>query len=298
MSAIAPEHAFRIEEPGRGPGSGAERIGEILARTGKLAAQDIKRVLDLQQRTGLRFGKAALRLRLIAEEDLSLALARQYDAPYLEPGSEVGSRELVTVHAPFHPRAEEMRTLRTQVMQRWASAGIALRRVAIVSPERGEGRSYVAANLAVAFAQLGERTLLIDADLRNPRLHRMFALSDRTGLSAVLCGRAGRDSMQVVPGLGSLWLLPAGAPPPNPLELLSRHALGPFLQAVGPDFDVIVFDTPPARLQADAQCVALQAGGAIVLARKEHSRIDDTRGVIRDLTNAGAPVLGTVLNAF
>jgi len=298
MAAIAPEKLTLYETPDPALGRGDRRIGGILALDGRLNAEDIERVLEFQRRSSLRFGEAALRLHLIGEEDLRCALGRQYDIPQLLPGSEKGSKELVAVQAPFHPRAEEMRALRTQLLLRWSHAKVKQRMLAITSPGHGEGRSYVAANLAVVFSQLGERTLLIDADLRKPRQHRIFNIADRVGLSSVLSGRAGCDAVQPVSEFGSLALLPAGAPPPNPLELLSRTALADFLKAARPGFDVVIFDTPPAKLYGDAQSVAFQAGSAIVLARREHTRLEDSNGVIRDLSLAGALVAGTVLNAF
>src|SRR5258706_15677072 len=90
----------------------------------------------------------------------------------------------VVAYEPFHPRAEELRALRTQLLMRWSNAGARHRALAIASPGAREGRSYVAANLAVVFSQLGERTLLVDADLRTPRQHRIFNVPDRIGLSA------------------------------------------------------------------------------------------------------------------
>jgi len=295
---MAHENVLPIEGSSRVIGRGDRRIGSILAEEGKLASGDIERVMKLQHLEGLRFGDAALRLGMINVVDLHRAIAKQYDLPHLLPGNDSISDELVIAADPFNPRAEELRGLRTQLMIRWSKAGVKHRVLAIVSPGSGEGRSYVAANLAVAFAQLGERTLLIDADLRKPRQHRIFNIADRVGLSSVLSGRAGRDAVQPVSEFGSLALLPAGAPPPNPLELLSRTALADLLKAARPDFDVVIFDTPPAKLYGDAQSVAFQAGSAIVLARREHTRLEDSNGVIRDLSLAGALVAGTVLNAF
>jgi Mrp family chromosome partitioning ATPase len=117
-------------------------------------------------------------------------------------------------------------------------------------------------------------------------------------LSAVLSGRADRSAVAPVPGFGTLWLLPAGVPPPNPQELLSRQDLATLLQDLHGEFDVILFDTPPAKRYADAQSVAFRAGGALVLARKDHTRLNDARGVIQDLSNTGARVVGTVINGF
>jgi len=181
---------------------------------------------------------------------------------------------------------------------RWANDGVRHRILAIVSPGPGEGRSYVAANLAVAFAQLGERTLLIDADMRKPRQHRIFDVTDRFGLSAVLSGRADRRAVVPVPEFGRLSLLPAGARPPNPQELLSRDPLAILLHEVQNDFEIIIFDTPPARRYADAQTVAFRAGNALVLALKDHTRLADTNAVVHELGDAGTRTVGTVFNAF
>jgi len=202
------------------------------------------------------------------------------------------------VHDPFHPCAEELRALRTQLVIRWDRAGVRQRRLAIVSPGAAEGRSYLAANLAVAFAQLGERTLLVDADLRAPCQDSIFGVGDAVGLAALLAGRAGREALVPLPEYGALALLPAGAPPHNPQELLSRPALGALLEDLRAEFDVVLLDTPPTRSYADAQSVAFRAGHALVLARKHRTSLADAAAVVRQLGDAGTSVVGTVCNAF
>ncbi|MGB5082013.1 MAG: chain length determinant protein tyrosine kinase EpsG [Burkholderiales bacterium] len=292
------ENVLPIEGPAHALLRRDSRIGSLLAEEGKLGSGDVERVLELQQKNGLRFGEAALRLGLVTEADVRGAVARQYDLPHLLPGNESISSELVVAYEPFHPRAEELRALRTQLLIRWSNAGVENRVLAVVSPGSGEGRSYVAANLAVLFAQLGERTLLIDADLRAPRQQRIFNVPDRIGLSAVLAGRADRSAVVPVSEFGTLSLLPAGARPPNPQELLSRHAFPDVLDELRTGFDLIVFDTPPATRYADAHSVAFRAGSAIVLARKDCTQVADTTHVIRELSNTGVRIIGTVLNVF
>lgn len=291
------ENVLPIEGAGRIVGRGDRRIGNILAEEGKLDGADIERVMALQHLEGLRFGDAALRLGLINVTDLHRAIAKQYDLPHLMPGSDSISEELIVAHDPFNPRAEELRGLRTQLLIRWSRAAIKQRVLAIVSPGPAEGRSYIAANLAVAFSQIGERTLLIDADLRKPRQHLIFNVSDRIGLSAVLSGRGGRSAVAPVPEFGSLSLLPAGARPPNPQELLAGLGLGVLMHELRNEFDVIILDTPPAKPYADAQAVAFRAGSALVVARKDATRLADTRAVIRELGDMGGQVVGTVFNA-
>src|SRR5260221_12051293 len=186
MPTTPHENVLPIEGSGRVVGRYDRRIGSILAEEGKLGAEGIERVMELQKTNGLRFGEAALRLGLITEDDVRCAVAKQYDLPHLEPAGESISRELVVAYEPFHPRAEELLALRTQLLMRWSNAGIRHRALAIASPGAREGRSYVAANLAVVFSQLGERPLLCDLHLRTPRQHKIFTVPDRIGLSAVL----------------------------------------------------------------------------------------------------------------
>jgi chain length determinant protein tyrosine kinase EpsG len=298
MPIQSQENVLPIEGASRVIAREDRRIGSILVAQGKLGPQDIERVLQLQQSQGSRFGEAALRVGLITKEDLQSALAKQYDFPHLLPGTGGISNEIIVAYEPFHPRAEELRALRTQLSIRWSNAGVRHRVLAIASPGPGEGRSYVAANLAAVFSQLGERTLLIDADLRAPRQHRIFDVADRIGLSAILAGRADPSAVVPVPQFGTLSLLPAGARPPNPQELLSRRALAGLLQELRTEFDVIFIDTPPATRYADAQSVAFQAGSAMVLARMNQTRLADTAGVVRQLSDTGARIVGTVLNAF
>lgn len=290
------ENVLPIEGFGRLVARQDGRLGNILVEGGKLNSRDIEPILELQRARGVRFGEAAIRLRLITQDDLRGAIATQYGLPHLLPGSAPISSELVGACEPFHPGAEDLRALRTQLLIRWANARVRHRMLAVVSPGSGEGRSYVAANLAVVFAQLGQRTILIDADLRNPRQHRIFDVPDRVGLSAVLSGRADRDAVVPLPQFGTLSLLPAGACPPNPQELLLRPALTTLLEELRNEFDIILFDTPPASLYADAQSLAFRAGSAIVLVRRDHTGIAATASTIRVLSDTGTIVVGTVFN--
>jgi protein-tyrosine kinase len=294
----AKENILPIDSASRVVAGSDRRIGTILAEQGRLSAADVEHILDLQRAKGLLFGEAALRLGLVSADDLNGAIARQYELPHLLVGNDTISHDLVVAREPFHPRAEELRALRTRLLILWSNLGVERRVLAIISPGSGEGRSYVAANLAVAFSQVGERTLLIDADLRAPRQHRIFNVPDRAGLAAALSGRADHSAVMPLPEFGTLSLLPAGPRLPYPQELLSRVTLAVLLRELRADFDVILIDTPPAKLYADAQVVAFRAGSAMVLSRRDYTRLGDTRSVIRDLGDMGTRVVGTVLNVF
>lgn len=274
------------------------RIGTILRAHHSLDNGDIQRVLELQEAKGLRFGDAAVRLGLISVRDLRRALAQQYDLPHLLPENDRIDSELVVAFDPFNRCAEQMRALRTQLMIQWSTERPGSRTLAIVSPERQDGRSYVTANLAVAFAQLGSRTLLVDADLRRPRQHRVFGVPDSVGLSSVLTQRAGADAIVPIREFGQLSLLPAGAPPPNPAELLSGQAFLKLIADLKEEYDVILFDTSAAGSCTDAQTVAFRAGSALLLARKDRTRLADTTRLVRQLEHAGSKLVGTVCNAY
>src|SRR5487761_2149869 len=258
---------------------GDRSMGAILIDAGRLKAEDAERILRVQREQGLRFGDAAMQLGLITLADIQFALSRQFDYPYLLRGQSAVSEEVVAAYAPFAPQAETIRALRGQLMLRWFDTDVDHKALAIVSAERKEGRSFIAANLAVVFSQLGERTLLIDADMRNPRQHQLFGLDNRAGLSAVLSGRGGRDAIQRIPSLLDLSVLSAGVQPPNPSELLGRPFFSQLLHDLAKEFDVILLDTPPAAETADAQTITTRAGSALIVVRKNASRVWQVRGI-------------------
>ena len=167
---------------------------------------------------------------------------------------------------------------------------------AIVGPGSGEGRSYITANLAVLFSQMGKRTLVIDADLRKPRQHRIFGLPGKIGLSALLAGRAGAEVMCEIKQLPGLTVLPAGVLPPNPQELLSRPQFQRLIQSLSGMYEVILVDTPPASAWADASTVAARSGAALMVTCRDRSSMPRVIKLSEDLREFGVTVVGAVLN--
>ncbi|MBT9566919.1 MAG: chain length determinant protein tyrosine kinase EpsG [Thiobacillus sp.] len=272
-------------------------VGGLLREAGKLSVADAEHVSSMQKTGNLRFGETALKLGLITEADLQQALARQFSYHYLAPGEGSFSRELIAVYQPFGSQAEALRALRSQLMLRWFSNGRKF--LAIAGIHAGDGASYLAANLAIAFSQLGERTLLIDADLRRPRQHVLFNLGNRSGLSDVLAKRVSSASAVVhLASIPHLAVLTAGAVPPNPGELLSRAALPIQLDMLAQDFDVILIDTSAADESADAAMVAARSQGALLVLRQDHTQLAAATAFQANLTSAGAALIGTVLNQF
>jgi receptor protein-tyrosine kinase len=287
-----------LRPAGLGASQSGRNIGAILMDEGKITSADAEQVLARQRELGWRFGEAAIELNLITDSDLRQALAKQYEFPYLAAGPDGVSKELIAAWDPFHPVVEELRGVRTQLLIRWYSPEAGRRTLAVVSPCAREGRSFIAANLAVVFSQLGSRTLLIDADFRAPRQQSIFNISDRFGLSSVLSGRADLSAAVPVTGLTGLAVLPAGPLPPNPLELLSRPGFVNLIAKAQAEYDIVLIDTPPATGYADAQSIVFRAGDALLVSRKDQTRIDDTERTVRDLSDASGRVVGTLMNAF
>jgi len=298
MATVIQQNEVTIEPSARAGGRHASSLGAILVEQGVLTSAAAEQVCDAQRELGIRFGEAALQLKLISKDDLRRALARQYDFHVLQPGLDGVSRDVIAAYAPEHPRVEELRMLRTQLLIRWYSPEAENRAIAIVSPGPAEGRSFIAANLAVSFAQLGHRTLLLDADMRSPKQHRLFNVPETLGLSSVLTGRADVNVAVPVPRCGGLSVLPAGSLPPNPQELLSRPAFALVLKELQKEYDVVLIDTPPAKLYADVQTIAYRAGVALVVARRNFTRVADAADVVKELSDTGVRVVGTVMNAF
>ncbi len=272
-------------------------IGHILLDMGKITPVEAERVLRLQKESGLRFGDAALKLGLITEADIQLVLAQQFDYPYLLPGQGNHPPELVVAYQPFGSQVEVFRAVRSQLMLRWFTSG--RKALAIVSYNPDDGVSLFAANLAVVFSQLGERTLLIDANLRAPQQHKIFNLRNKQGLSDVLADRA--NIFEVISKIESfvdLSVLPAGTTPPNPLELLNRNSFDELNDELARQFDVILYDTLAFSNGVDALAIAARTEGVLMVAHKNNSRLSDINAMSEQLKSSGSEIVGSVLIDF
>ena len=204
----------------------------------------------------------------------------------------------MTLREPFSVRAEAFRALRSQIMMR-LYAGTDHPALAVISPDSGDGKTYTAANLAVALAQLGGgRTLLVDADLRNPRQHEVFGLGNRAGISGILSGRSDAQVIQQVAGVPSLFVLPVGTTPPNPLELVERPAFGLLMRELTSKFDHVVVDTPAAIHGADASVIASRCGAALLVARRNASRVAWLQELMGSFAGSSVRMAGVVVNEF
>ena len=275
-------------------------IGDLIAESCQLKPEQLERILAHQRKTGVRFGEAAIELGLATTNDVLFALAKQYHYPYAAQDQHKLSPELVALNEPFSAKAETFRAIRSQLMKRVFNDQSRPRRaLAIVSPNAGDGKTFFAANLAVALAQLGGRTLLIDADMRGPRQHEVFNLPNDAGLAGILSGRTPETPVvQPVPGVPGLFLLPVGNTPPNPLELVERPAFGLLMHELTAKFDYVVVDTPAAQYGADATVIADRCGASLMLARQDFSRIAAVEEMAIELADDQPKLAGVVVNSY
>ncbi|MCA3179536.1 MAG: polysaccharide biosynthesis tyrosine autokinase [Burkholderiaceae bacterium] len=305
---FAPEAAGsrsdRAGEPGvsAAPRDGARGhvpLGQIMVSAGLIHPPEVQRILEWARTDGVRFGEAAVAHRLVTEAQVERALARQFDFPMLEAGSTRVSAEVVAAFDARNPLVADLRRLRARIRsaQLAAPADAPLKTFAVISSGTGDGKTFVSANLAVAFSQAGQRTLLVDADLRRGRLHTVFGLDNRLGLSSMLNRRIEPGSLQRVPGLPDLGVVTCGPSAPNPSELLSRDVFVHLLASFSRAYDVVILDTPGASEEPDATLIAQRAGAALVIARKDLSAFDAVVELVRSGGTPAVPVLGSVLNA-
>jgi len=273
-------------------------IGHILREKLGLTEIQVEQILAHIQSTGLRFGDAAVDLGLASHDVVLEALSEQFGYPYASEDRRRLSPELVTLNQPFSTQAEAFRAIRSQVVMRVFNENEQKRALAVVSPASGDGKTFFCANLAVTLAQAGGRTLLVDADLRGPRQHEVFNLDNSAGLSSVLAGRVDSQMVQQVAGVPSLYVMPVGVTPPNPLELIDRPAFSMLIRELVLKFDHVIVDTPAAVYGADAQVVAARCGAVLIVARKDESRVGELQQLVGALSSSPARMAGVILNEF
>lgn len=273
-------------------------IGEIIRQTKNLTEEQVATIVEHQRQHGVRFGEAAVALGLATDSDVVFALSQQFHYPYAPDERRGTNPELVVSSQPFSRQAESFRAIRSQLMMRIFSAGETKRALAVVSADSRDGKSFFVANLGVVLAQLGGRTLVVDADMRGPRLHQLFGIPNTSGLSGILSGRQEDNVIYQAPDIPSLYVMPVGVTPPNPLELLERPAFRLLMGELLRKFDHVVVDTPASKLGSDAVVVASKCGAALVLARRNQTRLNRLNDLVGTLGATSAKLAGVIVNEF
>jgi capsular exopolysaccharide synthesis family protein len=190
--------------------------------------------------------------------------------------------------------SESFRGLRTNLL--FSSTETGCRSVAVTSTAPGEGKTVVAANMAMALAQAGERVLLIDADMRKPRIHTIFGKPQKPGLSNVLVGNAKSSESVLKTTVPGLWVMPSGVHPPNPAELLASKRFKDFIVTLGEHFDWVIVDTPPVMAVTDSSIVAHAANGVVFVVGAEMTSRHAAQRALEQLGHSRAKLVGAVLN--
>jgi chain length determinant protein tyrosine kinase EpsG len=270
------------------------KMGRMLLESGKLGIEDLKTIITYQEQHGLRFGEAAQELGLATAEDIHTALADQFSYTRTPDRTSKLDKRLLAAYQPDGAFAEALRSLRSELLLRYFNRGSHLS-LALVGAEDAEGIALTAANLAVAFSQLGIRTLLIDSNLRSPQLHPLFGLHERNpGLTDLLAGRSPATPI-AISELRSLWVIPAGTPAPNPQELLTGKLFSTHMRELAKSFDVTLISTAPMRENRDGQLVAVDTGAALIVAQEHSSRYNELASICSGLRDLGVRLLGAAL---
>jgi protein-tyrosine kinase len=289
----------------------------FLAETG-LNVHQLRAIRETMRSTGMSFAATAQQLGLLTSQQIEAVIDLVRELTLEKPSiveealrRTSSGRELVLRQGPsVTPAArlnaildtnsahgEQIRALRTQLLILNESNRNATP-IAIVSPSPGDGRTQLAAELAISFAQLGKRTLLVDADMRTPSLHELFDCHPEFGLSDAIVTNS-NPYLHPVRDLPTLHFLSAGNPQQsNPLELLSDNRFARIVRSWQHAYTFVVIDTPATSAYADALAVATLAGRALVLSRAKHTAYKDMKAMMRRVTITQARILGAVLNRF
>ncbi len=205
-------------------------------------------------------------------------------------------RDLYVHDKPASSVAECCRSLRTNIL--FSSADRALKTIVVSSANPREGKTTSVIYLGTTMAQSGQRVLLVDTDMRRPRLHVPMGISRQTGLSNLIVGDKEYDEVIKETKIPNLWLLPCGPLPPNPAELMMSHRFELVLTELAKRFDRVILDSPPVQLVTDAVVLSKQADGIILVVHADKTLREDIKSVARQIRHVGGPIFGVVVNAI
>lgn len=261
-------------------------IGTAMGRA--MLDRTLKTPGDVEQVLGVSF------LGLIPEFEGSKEQAALAKQPRRRVRGGGGGRELVVHEMPTSGIAEASRSIRTNIL--FTAPDKPYKVMLITSAAMGEGKTTVACCIAIAMAQTNKRVVIVDCDLRRPRLHRIFGKPSDTGLTTALVGEIGEDHIEEteVPNL-SVYI--AGPHPPNPAELLQSERFKTVLKRLQEKFDYVILDSPPVLAVTDAAVLSTLVDGVVMVTRAFQTRKELAQHAVRRLTDIGAHVAGVVLNA-
>jgi len=216
--------------------------------------------------------------------------------PQLKKWGKKDHPHLISLEAPFSASGEAYRGLRTSLQ--FLGIEHNLKVLEVTSPKPGDGKTTIAANLAVVHAIAGQKVVLVDWDLRKPRIHEFFDLSNDVGFTTVVSQASLDDVLQVVPDVANLRVVTSGPIPPDPSEILGKEVTAKFIAWLGGQFDLIIIDTPPVLAVPDPLIVSGLADGVLLVASAHSTDLRQVTKASEQLSQVDAPILGAVLNAL
>lgn len=207
--------------------------------------------------------------------------------------------ELITFTSPKSSVSEVFRTLRTNMQ--FINISNKLKSILVTSTVPGEGKSWVAANLAITFAQAGKKVILVDADMRKSRQHEIFELSNENGLSNYLISAVGENKINLDDYIKqtlveNLYLMTAGIVPPNPSELLTSQKMSDLIKALERSADVVIFDGTPSTIVTDALILSRNIGSTLIVTSHKQTKMEDLKQIKKNIENVGGKIAGVVVN--
>lgn len=248
---------------------------------------------------GLLLGLVLAGLRNLATATVtsSDALAQQVKAPVIGAialDRHVAEHPLISTLSNQHPRAEAMRIIRTNLQ--FLDVDRASNVYVVTSSVAGEGKTTTASNLAISLAQSGQNVVIVDGDLRRPRLHEVFGAEQNVGLTSVLVGKVPLDSAVQGTDVPGLDVLTSGTRPPNPSEIIQTAAMETVLIDLGRRYDIVLVDAPPLLPVADAALLSVISDGAILVVRHGRTGHDQVRAASERISTVGGRLLGTIIS--
>lgn len=204
-------------------------------------------------------------------------------------------KELVVYTAPKSVISENIKILRTSLQ--FSSVDKPIKTLMITSSMQGEGKSFISSNLAVSFAALGKKVLLIDCDMRRGSIHKKFGISNLEGLSNFLVDEvSGYNRYIQETKIENIYVMTSGIVPPNPSELLSSNRFASFINEVSEQYDIVIFDTPPVTVVPDACVIASKVDKTVIVAMANKVPVSDIQKTKKKLEEANANIAGVVFN--
>lgn len=261
------------------------RIGEVLVAEGSITPEQAEEVAELGTERNILFGQAAVLMGVVSVDQIKEALAKHRTSMRLEGSNDI-SDDIFVLKDPGSVRAQELRRVAQTLALRWFMGTPRRSAISVISADRNEGRSTVAANLACVFAMAGVKTLLIDADLYNSSIQSKF------GLVQMATPAIGYHAIK---GVDKLSILSAETLFDLEYEQLMQSALRELIESKRAEFDAIFVDTPAASVSNDYQVAGLATGGAMVVTREGKTRARSAARMLNSCDDAGIPIVGGIM---